>query len=64
MSDTIRLRDHSRPCEHGSLWPHTTTTKGRWWRGPECLGGKEVILQRVEEGLWREAEDSGAGDAV
>jgi hypothetical protein len=58
MSGTIRVRDHSRPCEHGSLWPHWigSPTKAKWWQGPDCPGGREMILRRVGDGVWREAE--------
>lgn len=54
MNDTITVRDHSRPCEHGSLWSHWDGRKGKWWQGPDCLGGTEIILQRREDGSWIE----------
>jgi hypothetical protein len=61
MDDTIRVRDHGRPCEHGSLWPHWIhAAEARWWKEPECPGGREMILRRVDDGLWREV----AGDDV
>jgi hypothetical protein len=57
MNEIVRLRDHTKMCEHGSLIPHWTTDgTGRWWRAPECYGGREVVLERVESGLWREVE--------
>ena len=58
MSETMRVRDHSRLCEHGSLIPHWITSgKGRWWKEPECYGGREVVLRRVGDGLWQEVEE-------
>ena len=55
MSETISVRDHSRPCEHGSLWHHWKEIKNaKWWQEPECLGGREMILRRVDNGLWEE----------
>ena len=55
MSETISVRDHSRPCEHGSLWHHWEEIKNaKWWQEPECLGGREMILRRVDNGLWEE----------
>ncbi len=55
MDDVTTVRDHSKPCEHGSLWPHwIESTEARWWREPECLGGREMTLERVEDRLWRE----------
>ena len=54
---SITVRDHGQPCEHGSLWPHwTNAAKAKWWQEPECLGGKEMILDRVRDGVWREVE--------
>jgi hypothetical protein len=51
MCDTISVRDHSQPCEHGSLWHHwIDVAQAKWWQEPECLGGKEVILKRLREG--------------
>jgi hypothetical protein len=60
-SETISVRDHDRPCEHGSLWAHwTNTAKARWWQEPECLGGRAMILRKVDEGVWMEVrEDDG-----
>ena len=58
MEDTIRVRDHSQPCVHGRLWSHwINTTKARWWQEPDCLGGKEMILRRVEDGSLIEIEE-------
>ena len=55
--NTIRVRDHSRPCEHGSLWHHwEKVSDARWWQEPECLGGKELVLRSAGEGWWREVE--------
>lgn len=60
MSETIRVRDHSRPCEHGSLWPHwLEVAKARWWQEPDCLGGRELILRRVGKGVWEEVPADG-----
>ena len=60
MSDTISVRDHSHPCQHGSLWPHWITVKdAKWWQQPECLGGREMILRRLREGVWAEVERDG-----
>ena len=57
MRDTTRVRDHSRPCEHGSLWPHwNETTKARWWQEPDCLGGRELILRQIDDGVWAEVK--------
>ena len=66
MSEAIRVRDHSLPCEHGSLWPHwEKASEAKWWQEPECLGGKEMVLHPVEDGLWREirAEEPHRSDA-
>ena len=62
MSDTITVRDHSQPCEHGSLWPHwVNAVNAKWWQEPECLGGRAMILRQVDEGVWMEVrEDGGA----
>jgi hypothetical protein len=55
MSDTISVRDHTRPCEHGSLWPHwINAAEARWWKEPECLGGREMTLRNVGDGVWEE----------
>ncbi|MCJ7726850.1 MAG: hypothetical protein MUP76_10760 [Acidimicrobiia bacterium] len=60
--ETIRVRDHQRPCEHGSLWPHwTEVSKAKWWQEPECLGGKEMILQRLDDRTWVEIESPTPG---
>jgi len=57
MEETIRVRDHSRTCEHGRLWQHWfEVTKAGWWQEPDCLGGKEMVLRRVEGSLWEEIE--------
>ena len=57
MSETIRVRDHSRPCQHGLLWPHwERVSEAKWWQEPECPGGKEMLLRRVGDGLWREGD--------
>ncbi len=57
MSEPITVRDHSLPCEHGSLWPHwTEVSKAKWWQEPECLGGKRMVLQKVEDGVWQELD--------
>jgi hypothetical protein len=53
MEDTIEVRDHSRPCEHGALWAHWPR-KGRWWREPDCPGGRRMTLRRSDEGIWVE----------
>jgi len=58
MSDTITVRDHSQPCEHGSLWHHWfTATKRKWWQEPDCLGGKEMTLRGVGDGVWMEVDE-------
>lgn len=63
MSDTINVRDHSQPCEHGSLWPHwINASKVRWWQEPDCLGGREMTLQRLHDGAWMEVEEDGGGN--
>lgn len=60
MGDVLTVRDHSRPCEHGSLWPHwDNAAKARWWHEPDCLGGREMRLRRRDDGLWAEIEDDG-----
>jgi hypothetical protein len=57
MSDTISVRDHSQPCEHGSLWPHWEhPAQAKWWQEPECLGGREMILRSLGAGMWAEDE--------
>lgn len=63
----IRLRDHSRPCEHGSMWAHFEEAgKGRWWKEPDCPGGRQMLLESAGDGLWRETDpaqsSSAAGD--
>ena len=63
MGETISVRDHSRPCEHGSLWHHWTEIKNaKWWQEPECLGGWKMILRRVDNGLWEEITERVDGD--
>jgi hypothetical protein len=60
MTDIIKVRDHSRRCEHGSLWPHWfNAAKARWWQEPDCLGGREMTLRRVDDGVWAEVEEDG-----
>ena len=60
MDDTIRVRDHSQPCEHGSLWSHwIEASKAKWWQEPDCLGGREMTLRRLDDGLWQEVDDDG-----
>ena len=66
MGETIIVRDHRRPCEHGHLWPHwTTIANAKWWQEPECLGGREMILLDLGDGRWQElTPDTGTeGDA-
>ncbi len=63
MDETISVRDHSRPCSHGSLWSHWDGRKGKWWQGPDCLGGREMILRRRDDGAWIEVEGADAGGA-
>jgi len=59
-SDRITVRDHSRPCEHGSLWPHAVNpNKAKWWQEPECLGGREMMLRSLGDGVWTEVDDEG-----
>jgi hypothetical protein len=58
VEEIISVRDHTRVCEHGSLWPHWTEVKNaKWWQEPECLGGREMILRRLGDGVWVEVED-------
>ena len=60
MDDTIRVRDYSQTCEHGSLWSHwIEASKAKWWQEPDCLGGREMTLRRLEDGLWQEIDDDG-----
>lgn len=62
-NDTIIVRDHGLPCEHGSLWPHwINASNAKWWQEPECLGGREMVLRRLDEGVWAEVHGDGAGD--
>ena len=62
MSDTISVRDHSQPCEHGSLWHHWfVPSEAKWWQEPDCLGGREMILRRLDDETWVEVEQDGAG---
>ena len=52
MSDTISVRDHSQPCEHGSLWPHWFSARqAKWWQTPDCLGGHEMTLRRIYDDI-------------
>ena len=63
MGDTISVRDHSRPCEHGSLWPHwINAAHARWWKEPECLGGREMTLRRLDDAVWIEVDERDEGD--
>ena len=63
MDELITVHDHSRPCEHGSLWPHwLKAADAKWWQTPECLGGRELILRCVGDGLWEEVTGADAGD--
>lgn len=58
---TLRVRDHSRPCEHGALWAHWVHVReAKWWQEPECLGGREMVLRRRDDGLWEEIAGEGA----
>lgn len=55
MGERIVLRDHSQPCEHGSLWSHWINVRGaRWWHEPEWVGGREIVLERLGNREWRE----------
>lgn len=55
--DVLVVRDHTKPCEHGSLWPHWITVKdAKWWQEPECLGGQEMTLKRLEDGMWQQVD--------
>jgi hypothetical protein len=54
MSGEIRLRDHTRPCEHGRLWAHWGGARPKWWQEPDCPGGAEVVLRRRADGTWEE----------
>jgi len=55
----ITVRDHARPCEHGSLWAHwISPSTARWWKEPDCPGGREMILQSQGDGVWAEAPGS------
>jgi hypothetical protein len=58
--DVIRVRDHSRTCEHGSQWSHWMGARPKWWQPPDCLGGRELILRRVDPGTWVEVEPPAA----
>lgn len=60
MGETIRVRDHGRPCEHGSHLPHWLhASQARWWREPDCPGGREMVLRSVGAGVWEEVEGRG-----
>lgn len=55
VSETITVRDHNKPCEHGSLWSHwVNAANAKWWQEPECLGGRKMTLQKTSDGTWRE----------
>ena len=44
MSDLLRLRDHSQPCEHGYFeWHYDARTTIETF--DPCSGGREVVLQ-------------------
>lgn len=59
MGEVMVVREHARPCEHGSLWAHwLAPTKARWWHRPDCPGGHEVVLRRHQDGHW--VEDPGS----
>jgi hypothetical protein len=63
MDDTLEVRDHRMPCEHGSRWSHwLEPTKARWWKDPDCPGGREIVLRRLEDGTWEEAEPPAGTD--
>lgn len=58
MSETITVRDHNQPCEHGSLWSHwVNAANAKWWQEPECLGGRMMTLQKTSDGTWQEIEE-------
>jgi len=49
------------------MWAHfEETRKGRWWKEPDCPGGRQMVLESAGDGLWRETDpaqsSSGAGD--
>lgn len=61
MNDTIEVRDHSRPCEHGSLWPHWFEVRtAKWWQEPDCLGGTSMTLRRLGDGVWEDVDETDA----
>ncbi|MCB2222647.1 MAG: hypothetical protein KQH83_00620 [Actinobacteria bacterium] len=61
--EIVRVRDHTRPCEHGSLWQHWfEVSTARWWQEPDCPGGREMVLRRRPDGAWEEIDDGGAGE--
>jgi len=63
VSETMRVRDHNQLCEHGSLTPHWITSgKGRWWKEPECYGGREIVLRRDDDGHWMEVGEKTGDD--
>jgi hypothetical protein len=65
VTDVIRVRDHSEPCEHGSIWAHfEEIRKGRWWKEPDCPGGREMVLESVGDRLWRESDSGGPSSAA
>ena len=58
----IPVHDHSRPCEHGSLWPHWISVRdAKWWQEPECLGGVAMTLRRVGLSEWEQIDGEAAG---
>ena len=59
----MTVHDHSQPCEHGSLWPHwIVVSEARWWQEPDCLGGKQLTLRRIDERTWEEVDHPPIGD--
>ena len=42
MSDTMTVRDHSKPCDHGWLIYHDSLETG------DCPGGKERTFESTE----------------
>ncbi len=56
--EIIVVRDHTKPCEHGSLWAHWITVKNaKWWQEPECLGGRGMTLRQLKDGLWQQIDE-------
>jgi hypothetical protein len=64
MAETIEVRDHSRPCEHGSRWSHwEEVRRGRWWKDPDCPGGASMVLSPIGDQTWAEVSDQpGSGE--